>query len=117
MILRVDSGSVAPAYEQLITQLMTAVRSGTLAPGTRLPTVRQLAGDLGLATNTVARAYKQLEGDGFLATNGRNGTVVATPRAAPDDDEVRAAAILFVGAARRAGLDLPGALGAIRGTW
>ena len=111
MILRVDPGSVAPAYEQLITQLMTAVRSGTLAPGTRLPTVRQLA------TNTVARAYKQLEGDGFLATNGRNGTVVATPRAAPDDDEVRAAAILFVGAARRAGLDLPGALGAIRGTW
>ena len=49
---------------------------GDLAPGTRLPTVRQLAADLGLAANTVARAYRELEADGVIATYGRKGTFV-----------------------------------------
>lgn len=103
MILSVDSGSVVPAYEQIVGQVVAAVRSGALLPGTKLPTVRQLAGDLGLATNTVARAYRQLEGEGVVATNRRNGTVVATPPSARADEEVAAAAVLFVKAAQRSG--------------
>ncbi len=117
MILTVDPGSVAPAYEQIVTQVVTAVRHGGLAPGTRLPTVRQLAGDLGLAPNTVAKAYRQLESEGFVATNGRNGTVVAPRPATVADAEVTAAATLFVGAARRSGLGLTDALALIRGAW
>lgn len=117
MILTVDPGSVVPAYEQIVTQVVTAVRRGSLSPGTRLPTVRQLAGDLGLAPNTVAKAYRQLESDGFVATNGRNGTVVATPPVVAADAEVTAAAMLFVGAARRSGLGLADALAVIRGAW
>jgi DNA-binding transcriptional regulator YhcF (GntR family) len=65
------------------SQLADAISAGSLAPGARLPTVRALAADLGLAVNTVARAYKELEQGGFVVTRGRRGTFVATrePRA------------------------------------
>ena len=73
-----DPRSPVPPYEQVRAQLARQVQSGELVPGTRLPTVRRLAGDLGLAVNTVARAYRELERDGVVVTRGRNGTVVAT---------------------------------------
>ncbi|NHC13644.1 GntR family transcriptional regulator [Motilibacter deserti] len=73
----VDPRSPVPPFEQLRAQLADQVRTGQLAAGTRLPTVRRLAADLGLAPNTVARAYKELERDGLVETRGRNGTVVA----------------------------------------
>jgi DNA-binding transcriptional regulator YhcF (GntR family) len=72
-----DPRSPVPPYEQVRAQLARQVQAGELAPGTRLPTVRRLAADLGLAVNTVARAYRELERDGLVATRGRNGTVVA----------------------------------------
>ena len=72
-----DPRSPVPPYEQVRAQLARLVHSGELVPGTRLPTVRRLAGDLGLAANTVARAYRELERDGLITTRGRNGTVVA----------------------------------------
>ena len=72
----VDPGSPVAPYEQVREQLHGQVRSGELAPGTKLPTVRRLAGDLGLATNTVARAYRELEALGVIETRGRAGSVV-----------------------------------------
>jgi DNA-binding transcriptional regulator YhcF (GntR family) len=74
--LTVDPASTTAPFEQVRTQLATLVAQGDLAPGTKLPTVRQLAADLGLAANTVARAYRELETDGVLATYGRRGTFV-----------------------------------------
>jgi GntR family transcriptional regulator len=74
--LTVDPASTTAPFEQVRTQLATLVAQGDLAPGTKLPTVRQLAADLGLAANTVARAYRELEADGVLATYGRRGTFV-----------------------------------------
>ena len=71
-----DPRSPVPPYEQVRAQLARQVQTGELTPGTRLPTVRRLAGDLGLAVNTVARAYRELERDRLVATRGRNGTVV-----------------------------------------
>ncbi len=71
-----DPRSPIPPYEQVRGQLARQIQAGALAPGTRLPTVRRLAGDLGLAVNTVARAYRELEQAGLVATRGRNGTVV-----------------------------------------
>lgn len=79
MTLTVDPQSAVPPYEQLRRQVSEQVRRGERPPGSSLPTVRQLAGDLGLAPNTVARAYKALEHDGIVATAGRRGTVVADP--------------------------------------
>jgi len=77
MSITIDAGSATPPFEQLRTQLVEQVSSGMLAAGTRLPTVRRLAEDLGLAPNTVARAYRELEADRFIETRGRNGSFVS----------------------------------------
>jgi DNA-binding transcriptional regulator YhcF (GntR family) len=76
-LLVLDPASSLPPYEQVRSQLAEAIRQGELLPAERLPTVRQLAGDLGLAVNTVAKAYRQLEETGLVETRGRHGTVVA----------------------------------------
>lgn len=77
-MLVVDPGSPTPPYEQLRLQIIAEVRSGQLVPGARLPTVRRLADDLGLAPNTVARAYRELERDEVIETRGRHGSFIAT---------------------------------------
>jgi GntR family transcriptional regulator len=75
--LRLEVGSATPVSEQLSTQLVELMADGRLSAGTRLPAVRALADDLGVAPGTVAKVYRSLEQDGFLTTAGRLGTVVA----------------------------------------
>ena len=84
--------------------VIDAARDGRLAPGTRLPTVRDLAARLGLAVNTVARAYRELETAGIVETHGRQGTFVA--RRDPTDTAMAAAARVYADAARALGLDV-----------
>ncbi|MFD9354981.1 GntR family transcriptional regulator [Streptomyces sp. NPDC060031] len=76
--IRIDgaAGAAAP-YEQLRAQIADRARSGKLPTGFKLPTVRGLAEELGLAANTVAKAYRALEADGVIETRGRHGTFVA----------------------------------------
>jgi GntR family transcriptional regulator len=81
--LVVDTGSATPPYAQLHRQLETAVRAGALAPGQRLPPIRQLARDLGLAVGTVARAYRELEAAGLVVGSRGGGTRVAPGLPAP----------------------------------
>jgi GntR family transcriptional regulator len=81
MIVEIDEHSAVPPYEQIRVQIAAMIATGVLVAGTRLPTIRQLAADLGLATNTVARAYRQLEADGFVDSRVRHGTrVTARPQ-------------------------------------
>jgi GntR family transcriptional regulator len=82
VILSVDPDSPVPPYEQIRSQISSMVASGILPGGTRLPPIRQLADDLGLAGGTVARAYHELEDTGVLVTRGRHGTFVdgSTPK-------------------------------------
>ena len=80
MIVEVDARSAVPPYEQIRAQIAALAASGSLAVGTRLPTIRQLAGDLGLAPGTVARAYRELESDGVVVSRVRHGTTVAPQR-------------------------------------
>lgn len=109
MILAVDPASHVPPFEQVRSQIVALVRDGTLAPGHRLPTVRRLADDLGLATNTVARAYRELEQEGVVETRGRHGTFVA--RSGPDAErEGRVAARAYLRRARELGLPAERAL-------
>ncbi|WP_439675057.1 GntR family transcriptional regulator [Embleya sp. MST-111070] len=77
MVITIDPASSVAPFEQIRGQLADQARAGTLPAGTRLPTVRGLAGDLGLAPNTVARAYRELEADGVIETRGRSGSFVA----------------------------------------
>lgn len=77
-MITVDGASPVPPFEQVRAQIAAQIADGVLVPGTRLPTVRQLADDLGLAVNTVARSYRELEAAGMVETRGRGGTVVTT---------------------------------------
>ena len=79
LTLTIDRALADPVYEQVAGQLRQLVASGALVAGTALPSVRQLAGDLGVSLNTVARAYRLLEDEGFLIIRDRAGVVVAAP--------------------------------------
>jgi len=72
-----NTASSVPLFEQLRLHVIHLVDNGALPPGTRLPAVRALAENLDVAPHTVARAYKELEAAGIVATRGRNGTVVS----------------------------------------
>ncbi|UUO03967.1 GntR family transcriptional regulator [Mycolicibacterium novocastrense] len=106
--VRIDHRASGALFDQLRTQVIDGVRDGRLPPGTRLPTVRELAGRLGLAVNTVARAYRELESAGILETRGRFGTFVA--HADPVDGAMATAANTFVSAAKALGVGKDDAL-------
>jgi GntR family transcriptional regulator len=80
MIVSIDPESTLPPYEQLRVQIAGLIGGGSLPPGARLPAVRQLAADLRVAPGTVARAYRELEDDGWIEGRGRHGTVVRPKR-------------------------------------
>ncbi|MCL7364704.1 MULTISPECIES: GntR family transcriptional regulator [Streptomyces] len=109
--IRIDDGT--PPYEQVRAQISEQARSGALPVGHRLPTVRGLAESLGLAANTVAKAYRALEADGVIETRGRNGTFVAAAGSAAQR-EVASAAQSYAERARRLGVSEEEALGAVR---
>lgn len=90
-MLTIDPKSPTPPFEQLRIQFIEQVRSGELAPGAKLPTVRRLADDLGLAPNTVARCYRELERDRVIETRGRNGSFVSTHGDAAQQEAQKAA--------------------------
>ena len=107
----VDGESGVPPYEQVRDGIRDQVDEGSLAPGFRLPPVRSLATSLGLAPNTVARAYKELEAAGVVETRGRAGTFVAGRGV---DRAVRSAAASYVASVRAVGLTDDEALDAVR---
>ena len=76
MILNVDPSAALPVYEQIRQQITLMAVSGVIDPGTRLPTIRQLANDLGLAKGTVAKAYSLLESTAVVESRGHRGTFV-----------------------------------------
>ncbi|TWE16668.1 GntR family transcriptional regulator [Kitasatospora atroaurantiaca] len=114
MQLSIDHASATPPYEQVRAQIAEQARSGVLPTGLKLPTVRALAEDLGLAPNTVARAYRELEADGVVETHGRRGTLIA---AAGDTAHrlAAAAAAEYAERAVRLGVSREDALAAVNG--
>ena len=120
MILSVDPTRALPVYEQIREQVTRMVAAGTLAPGTQLPTIRQLAADLGLAKGTIARAYELLESDAVILSSGRRGTVVRERQSTTRREQTAAldtAAESLVIVARQLGADEAAALDAVRRAW
>ncbi len=105
----IDPASPVPPFEQLRAQLVEAVSTGELLPGDRLPTVRRLAEDLGVAPGTVARAYRELETAAVIETRGRNGSFI---RGGDDPvrEQARRAAEAYAAQIRTLGLDAESAL-------
>jgi GntR family transcriptional regulator len=77
--VRMDREAEEPVYRQVARQVREMIASGELLPGFRLPAVRTLASDLGVNLNTIARAYRVLEDEGFLRIHGRSGAEVVAP--------------------------------------
>ncbi|MBA3020173.1 GntR family transcriptional regulator [Propionicimonas sp.] len=100
-MITIDTTAAEPPYDQVKRQLSAMVAAGELQPGDKLPTVRRLADDLGLAPNTVARAYRELETIGLLDTRGRAGTFVTGDQASR---AARQAAAEYAERARNLGL-------------
>jgi DNA-binding transcriptional regulator YhcF (GntR family) len=103
----VHTTSPVPPYEQVRTQLAEIIRQGALPPGERLPPVRQLAADLGLAAGTVARAYRELEQAGYVTSRRGSGTRVVDqpPAASVDIDQLVEYAKAYLAQAHRLGAD------------
>lgn len=112
MIVRVDPASPVPPYEQVRSGLARQINDGALTVGTKLPTVRQLAAEVGVAPNTIARAYRELEEAGLIETRGRAGSFVGS---SGDETRQRAreAAAAYTETARALGLSRAEALAVV----
>ncbi|HEY2792619.1 MAG TPA: GntR family transcriptional regulator [Micromonosporaceae bacterium] len=110
VLVVIDALSPVPPFEQIRTGIAEQARSGALAAGTRLPTVRHLADELGVAPGTVARAYKELEADRVVETRGRHGTFISAGRDAAAR-EAFAAAVDYARRVRRLGISDDVAIG------
>ena len=109
----IDSRSSVPPFEQVRARIRDAIGSGELAAGARLPTVRALAAELGVAVNTVARSYRELETDALIETRGRLGSFVAAS-GSPAHREMQAAARAYADRAAALGMDPAEALALAR---
>lgn len=108
MRLELDFRSHVPIYLQIVERVKSLVASGALRPGDQLPTVRQLAADLRVNFNTVARAYRILDQAGLISTQQGRGTYVLEPVPAPQAEQLRRLTLRglvrsFVGEAARLG--------------
>ena len=112
-MITVDPSGVVAPFEQVRSQIADGIRSGELAEGFRLPSIRQLAADLRVAAGTVAKAYSALESEGLIESSRARGTRVRGGNA--HGERVRDAAQAFVDAAD--GITLDEALGAVRAAW
>lgn len=113
MIVSLDAGSSVPPYEQVRSSLARQITEGELAVGTKLPTVRALAAEVGIAPNTIARAYRELEEAGLIETRGRAGSFVGST----GDESKRLAheaASAYAATCRSLGLSTEDALAIVR---
>ncbi len=114
----IDTKSGVPFYRQIIEQIKFGIARGELAPGDRLPTVRQLAVDLSINPNTVVRAYRELEIEGVLATQQGSGTFIGQQK--PEIDRLEKQRMLdqiitdFLARASSYGLSLENVLEGLR---
>lgn len=108
MLIHLDQANPTPLYEQIAQQIKERILSGELPPGTQLPSIRQLAGELLTSVITTKRAYQELEAEGMITTRPGVGSVVATLTATDRDSlrlqEVKAQLAEVVGGARRLGV-------------
>ncbi|WP_313510880.1 GntR family transcriptional regulator [Enterococcus sp.] len=86
MIFSIETQSNQPIYQQLREQIIIGIAKGELRSGELLPSVRQLASEIGINTMTISKAYNSLKEEGLLITDRRKGTAVAPPRTFTDSE-------------------------------
>lgn len=107
MIIKLDMSSDTPIYQQLRNEIVMGIGSGKLASGEGLPTVRQLASDLGINPMTVQKSYSLLKDEGFIEIDRRHGARVREIPKVRDEDQERFDCELsaLIGEALARGLD------------
>lgn len=80
MIIKINTKSETPIYLQLRNEIVKGIGKGEFEIGESLPTVRQMAAELGVNTMTVSKAYQLLKSEGFIETDRRKGTIVCNPQ-------------------------------------
>lgn len=86
MLLRLDFSSDIPIYQQIRNQVVTAIASGQLKPGEKLPTIRALAEEAGINMMTASKAYQLLKSEGYITTGRRDGATVRLPDAGAEPE-------------------------------
>ncbi|MEU9011724.1 GntR family transcriptional regulator [Streptomyces sp. NPDC048479] len=115
LVIRVDPATPVPPFEQIRRQFADLIAVGRMREGDKLPPVRQLASDLGLANNTVVRAYRELESAGLVHSRRGSGTRVAATATGTDArDRLAEHARNYAAAARNLGVTDDDALAALR---
>jgi GntR family transcriptional regulator len=118
MFLRIDPGSGVPIYRQIMDGVRYSVAGGSLAPGDRLPSVRELATTLGVNPTTIQKAYGELEHLGVIETRRGQGTFVSDAPPPVEDAELESALFReirdWILGARERGADLDTIRSAIR---
>ena len=109
----IDPASPVPPYEQLRAQLARQIQNRTLADGARLPAIRRMAADLGLAVNTVGRSYRELEEAGLIETRGAAGSFVSAA-GEQGRERARRAAADYAAVIASAGIDTNEAIRIVR---
>ena len=115
MLLQLNFSSDAPIYQQIRNQVVTAIASGELNPGERLPTIRALAEEAGINMMTASKAYQLLKAEGYITTGRRDGAVVRLPEAGAEPEtleglRLRLCELRLAGLGRAEILDLCGRL-------
>ena len=115
MLLQLNFSSDAPIYQQIRNQVVTAIASGELKPGERLPTIRALAEEAGINMMTASKAYQLLKAEGYITTGRRDGAVVRLPEAGAEPQtlqglRLRLCELRLAGLGRAEILDLCGRL-------
>jgi DNA-binding transcriptional regulator YhcF (GntR family) len=114
LAITIDRSARIPASAQVKDAIRGRIDAGELRPGDRLPPVRACAERLGLVPNTVARAYRELVAEGYLAAHGRSGTFVADDTPEPEATDVDAFAGAYLSRTRAAGMPDAEAVRAVR---
>ena len=115
MLLQLNFSSDAPIYQQIRNQVVTAIASGELKPGERLPTIRALAEEAGINMMTASKADQLLKAEGYITTGRRDGAVVRLPEAGAEPEtleglRLRLCELRLAGLGRAEILDLCGRL-------
>ena len=115
MLLQLNFFSDVPIYQQIRNQVVTAIASGELKPGERLPTIRALAEEAGINMMTASKAYQLLKAEGYITTGRRDGAVVRLPEAGAEPEtleglRLRLCELRLAGLGRAEILDLCGRL-------
>lgn len=88
MLLRLDFNCDVPIYQQIRNQVVSAIASGQLAPGEKLPTIRALAEETGINMMTASKAYQLLKSEGYITTGRRDGATVRLPERGPGPETI-----------------------------